>query len=76
MRAGVRDLVFLAVIVGSTGIMGAGLVHSSRSPSANRQSHWQPGRIFGRSSRRWMVHSERVGLASIWFRPRRRRSSP
>ena len=34
MRAGVRDVVFLAVIVGATGIMGAGLVHSSGSPSA------------------------------------------
>jgi hypothetical protein len=34
MRAGVRDVVFLAVVLGVTGLMGAGLVRSSTSPSA------------------------------------------
>lgn len=35
MHVGSRDVVFLAVVLGGTGIMGAGLVHSSGSPSAH-----------------------------------------
>jgi Protein of unknown function (DUF1549)/Protein of unknown function (DUF1553) len=34
MHIGSRDVVFLAVVLGGTGIMGAGLLRSSESPSA------------------------------------------
>ncbi len=33
MHVGSRDVVFLAVVLGGTGIMGAGLLRSSGSPS-------------------------------------------
>ena len=37
MHVGSRDVVFLTVVLGGTGIMGAGLLRSSGPPSAQKQ---------------------------------------
>ena len=76
MDVGYRDVLFLAVVLGGTGIMGAGLLRSSGSPSAQPRNSLAVRSDSERSSTRWTHHFVTAGPSKSCAGPRRRRSWP